>query len=190
MSKSRLVKCADCGGSFWQPIESRADPYPDSCPLCDNQDDVVLTMPKGALHPNIAKMVEEGRGPATSMLKAQSGDSVYRGMERASEARAQMAADHLGVNASEMNHMKITDLRDNLRPGDVAAKIPSAPVPPGGIHNAGFHGKPETMTGVPIAPGSMGNVGIGVHKTMIASGHMRRQAAVTRAGEQGRYKGQ
>lgn len=49
-------------------------------------------------------------------------DKVYRDMERGSEIRAQAAADMLGVPVAEMSALKITDMHDNQRPGDVADK--------------------------------------------------------------------
>lgn len=46
--------------------------------------------------------------------RGKSADQVYRQMEAASEARAEMAGDP---------SLKITDMNDNLREGDVAAKV-------------------------------------------------------------------
>lgn len=50
-----------------------------------------------------------------------SAEAVYRAMESSSAANARAAAEQLGVSESEMAHMKITDLKDNLREGDIAA---------------------------------------------------------------------
>lgn len=186
MSISRHIACQDCGGSFWHRVERRSDPNPDECPLCHNTGEPVLDM-KGKLHPNIAKMVDEGRGPATTMTKAKSGDAVYRGMENASAARAQLAADDLGVDVSEMAHMKITDLKDNLRAGDVAAKIPTAPATlTSGPNMATFHQKPETSTGQVMGPGSMGGFGERTRQKVTA-GHAQRAHQLVKAGEAGRY---
>jgi hypothetical protein len=45
-------------------------------------------------------------------------DNCYRQLEQQSEVRAQMAADQLGVPVSEMSHLKVTNLRDNVQPGE------------------------------------------------------------------------
>jgi hypothetical protein len=54
-------------------------------------------------------------------------DQVYRQMERSSEARMEMMAQHGGGSASDYSHTKITDLHDNQREGDVAAKYSPPP---------------------------------------------------------------
>ena len=48
-------------------------------------------------------------------------DKVYRDMERASEGRAEQAAEMAGVPVSEMSHLKITNMRDNVQVGESAA---------------------------------------------------------------------
>lgn len=48
-------------------------------------------------------------------------DGVYRQMETASQYRAERAAEMAGVPVSEMADLRITNLRDNLRQGDIAA---------------------------------------------------------------------
>ncbi len=56
-------------------------------------------------------------------VKAKSMDSTYRLLESSSEERAKAAAAELDVPVSEMSHLKVTDMNDNMREGDVAAKI-------------------------------------------------------------------
>lgn len=82
--------------------------FPDCCPGCGYEYDP----PPGD---NIISM------PAIRSAVAKSVDGVYRDMERASEARVQQAADVLGVPASEMSGLKVTNLRDNTREGEMAA---------------------------------------------------------------------
>lgn len=53
--------------------------------------------------------------------QAQSADDVYRQMEQGSQARAEMAASHLGLSASDMSDLKITNIRDASKPGEIAA---------------------------------------------------------------------
>lgn len=48
-------------------------------------------------------------------------DDVYRQMEAGSEQRAQQAASLAGVPLSEMSDLKITNLKDARKPGEIAA---------------------------------------------------------------------
>jgi len=79
---------------------------PDTCPICNSyigsgdNDEVAA--------PNIS--YGSKRGP----------DRLYRDMEQKSELRAQMAAERTGMSASEVSHLKMTDMRDNMRTGDTA----------------------------------------------------------------------
>ena len=184
----RLIKCEDCGQSFWHRVEHRSDPNPDECPLCHNSGEPVMKWPAKTLSPKIAQMVEEGRGPATSLRFAKNADNVYRQMETASESRAQMAADAAGVDVSEMSNMKITDLRDNLRPGDVAAKLPPNRFAQqaNGV-GPGFTQSPVAPGGAPIALGGLPKVGDSVRQNLTA-GHAQRQRDVVRAGEVARFR--
>lgn len=58
--------------------------------------------------------------PAFLTPRNKSVDKVYRDTERASEVRAEKAADMLGVPVSEMSDMKITDFRPTKHEGAVA----------------------------------------------------------------------
>jgi hypothetical protein len=62
--------------------------------------------------------------PSFLSMKTRNTDAVYRHAEIASEHRAHMAADMLGVPVSEVSDMKITNMRDNMREGDIAAMPP------------------------------------------------------------------
>ena len=101
------LKCPDCRKAFsWDA----KDAWPRYCPMCradinNDRDDDDIVMP------SIARARE-----ATKRT-----DQVYRDMERGSEIRAQMAADQLGVPVSEMSHLKVTNIRDNTREGEIAA---------------------------------------------------------------------
>lgn len=48
-------------------------------------------------------------------------DDMYRQMEAGAEFRAQLGQEVHGMDSSEAANMKITDMRDNLREGDMAA---------------------------------------------------------------------
>jgi hypothetical protein len=106
MTHKYTARCPGCHGKFpWDPKLG----YPTRCPLpgCDyttpETDEVVIAAPFL-------------RSPNTNKT-----DASYRQLEMQSEARAQMAADMAGVPVSEMSDLKITNLKDNTRPGEVAA---------------------------------------------------------------------
>lgn len=50
-------------------------------------------------------------------------DKLYRDIEKGSERRAELAAQAVGAPVSEMSGLKITDMNDNQREGDIAAKL-------------------------------------------------------------------
>lgn len=110
MASYRAV-CPGCGGKFpWNPILG----LPKLCPLpgCDYRmasdrpdDDIVM--------PSIAKA-------------RQAIDGVYRAMEEGSIHRMQVAKE-MGVEGAET--LKITNMRDNVRPGEISAMpLPANPV--------------------------------------------------------------
>lgn len=100
-----VARCPGCHGKFpWDPTKG----YPKRCELpgCDyttELDELVISAPFL-------------RSSSTNKT-----DACYRQLEQQSEVRAQMAADMAGVPVSEMSHLKVTNLRDNTRPGEVAA---------------------------------------------------------------------
>jgi len=107
------LRCPACRGKFrWDPNEG----MPDKCELCGGKvghdrddDDLVWRLLR-----------------ATD--RTASIDKVYRDMEAGSEVRAQAAAEMLGVPTHEMSAIKITDMKDNQRQGDIAAVVPPNPV--------------------------------------------------------------
>src|SRR5271166_2881475 len=102
------LRCPSCRGKFpWNPTEG----MPDICPLCEGKvghdradDDIVLPFIRSS-----------GRSKII--------DNVYRDMERGSEVRAAAAAEMAGVPVSEMSSLKITDMNDRQKPGDISAKL-------------------------------------------------------------------
>ena len=97
------LQCPKCTWKFYA-----MSLYPDCCPRCayvydPEPGDNVISMPTI-------------RTVAGSML-----DKVYRDAEKASEHRAELAAEQAGVPVSEMSGLKITNMRDNMREGDIAA---------------------------------------------------------------------
>jgi hypothetical protein len=59
--------------------------------------------------------------PFIGSAKTKATDACYRELETSSAARAEAAAHMAGVPVSEMSHLKVTNLKDNTRPGEVAA---------------------------------------------------------------------
>ena len=108
------IRCTSCRGAFpWNTKEH----WPKFCPLCSADlgddradDDIVMPFIR------------------SSSSKLAAADRVYREMEESSSRRAQAAADMVGAPVSEMSGLKITDMRDNQRPGDLAVPLPSNPV--------------------------------------------------------------
>lgn len=98
------LKCKDCGFKIpWNPLDAK----PTVCPKCEtnnssDRDDDDIVMP-------------------FIRTKSPGIDRVYRQMEAGSEQRATMAAEMAGVPVAEMSDLKITNLRDTPRQGDVAA---------------------------------------------------------------------
>ncbi len=96
------------------------------CPACRDTFpwDVKLGMPK--VCPLCAERVGHDRADDDIVMpfirtKSPGIDRVYRDMEAGSEKRAAMAAEMAGVPVSEMSDLKITNLRDGQREGDVSA---------------------------------------------------------------------
>ncbi len=99
-----VVKCPGCK----QKVKWLADDPPDDCPACGHRlvsdradSDVVM--------PNILA------------FSTRCQDGVYKAMEKASEHRMYEAAEMAGCDASEMSDLKITNLRDNMKQGEIAA---------------------------------------------------------------------
>lgn len=102
MSKVKFrLQCPECTHKFYAPSM-----FPECCPGCgyqyDPHDDTVISM------------------PAIKSLVSKVADQTYRDIERSSEQRAETAAQMAGVPVSDMSGLKITDLRDNTKPGEVA----------------------------------------------------------------------
>jgi len=101
-----VIKCPSCKVKIRWLAEDTD--YPAECPKCSlplaserADDDIPM--------PNILSF-------ATRCT-----DGVYKLAERESEARMYAAAEMAGCPPSEMASLKITNMRDHLRPGDIAA---------------------------------------------------------------------
>lgn len=94
------VQCPECGDKFSLKL-NKGDPLPDYCSHC------------GAYVGPDEHFVPTKMNIGSALGK--SGDQVYRQMEDASAVRAEAAGDP---------SLKITNMKDNLREGDVAAIAP------------------------------------------------------------------
>lgn len=105
MPVTRTYGCPDCGNTFSFLHLNADEPPPDYCAKCGSfMGDDPTPLPAA---------------PAIIGPKAKSIDETYRQLEESSAARAEAAGDP---------SLKITDLKDNLREGDVAAVAPNNPV--------------------------------------------------------------
>ena len=107
MATRFVAVCPSCRGKFpWDPkIALSRCPLPGCGYETDPPDDTVICMPslRGA------RMAQTDRS--------------YRELEQSSEVRAQLAASALGVPVAEMSHLKVTNIKDNCKPGEVAAML-------------------------------------------------------------------
>jgi hypothetical protein len=102
------VQCPECANKFYSKTVYGV------CPHCGHEaeepDDTVIPM------------------PALRSATTKATDKVYRDMETASIHRAEEAARVAGVPVSEMSHLKITNLRDNVKEGETYAMPVNNPV--------------------------------------------------------------
>jgi len=91
------LQCPDCGQQYRLKVEN-GEGLPDFCPKCGSYvgGDPDFVPSKVTIRSALGK----------------SGDQTYRMIEQSSEVRAQMAGDP---------SLKVTNIKDNLREGDVAA---------------------------------------------------------------------
>lgn len=104
----RTFECPDCDGRF-ELMQERDDAPPRFCLHCGADFGADESHRPEAVPAKIAI----GGGSA-----ARSVDQTYRMLEESSAARAEAVGNPA---------LKITDLHDNLREGDVAAKVPAVP---------------------------------------------------------------
>lgn len=98
------LRCTVCREYFpWDPTKG----WPEDCPVnhcyigMGDRDDVVL--------------------PFISQKQNLGADRVYRDMEQKSALRAKIAQEQYGLSSEDAAQLKMTNMRDNLREGDVAA---------------------------------------------------------------------
>lgn len=105
--------CPSCAATF--PYDHHpsieADPVR-FCPRCgfDQEMDPALVMP------HIGRSIGKNT------------DDVYRQMEAGAEFRAQIAQEVHGMDSTEASQLKMTDMRDHLHEGDMAAVMADNPL--------------------------------------------------------------
>lgn len=176
MARFVTYQCPDCEGVFRWLRHPSDEPPPNYCPKCGSNMTAEPTFVP--LAPHIARSISK------------TADNVYRQMENASAANMEAAAEIGGGDAADYAALKINDLADYLKPGDVAAKMPANPVSQH-MTNTGQGGFQPGMTGAEYAA----NVKIGAFprqgettRVDLVSGHSARARGVEAAGRIGRAK--
>lgn len=100
------LRCPDCRKTF--PYDPVNESWPDDCPLC------------GAFI-GTDKDGNEVAMPAIRTARSKSSDALYRQIEQASEQRVEQAAQMAGVSKEDMAGLKVTNLNDARREGEIAA---------------------------------------------------------------------
>lgn len=101
------LRCPYCRRAFqWDA----ALPWPDNCPFRECDAEIGI--------PDRGEVIQM---PSLRSARMAANDKVYRDIEKGSETRAQIAAETVGMPVADMAALKITDLKDNQRAGDVAA---------------------------------------------------------------------
>ena len=177
MPVMRTYECPDCGGRFEFLHMQRDEPPPTHCKLC-RADMGVVTHEMAA--PHIAKSI------------GKVADNVYRQMENASAARAEMAAEAAGCDVSEMSALKITDLKDNARAGETSNVVARNEVSDFMQRTGGATGVISAEQGLEYARSTTTGPYAGVGGSMIdpmKSTHWSNAAKVTAAGNVGVARG-
>ena len=113
MARYLSFECPTCLTVFRFFQHPSNEPLPENCPVCEVRGVIPVFEPAA---PHLGKTI--GR----------TADQVYRQTEAASVAAAEMAATVGGGDASDYAAMRVTNMADYLRPGDIAAKMSDNPV--------------------------------------------------------------
>lgn len=170
----RNYQCPDCEGVFEHLHMRGTDAPPAFCPLCG--------APTGDVEAEVS-------APHIRRAIGKSGDDVYRAMENSANQRAEAAAEHLGVDVSEMGAMKITDMKDNVSVGEISAVAAPNPVSTfmgntgvGGLQSA------EAAQGYAAAAQTGPFAGAGnAAREALVGGHAARAARMAAAGCSGKF---
>jgi hypothetical protein len=100
------LRCTYCRGAF--PWEA-ALPWPQVCPLCKED----ISMPDRGDDGVVMPFIRSAKMAAT--------DKTYRDIEAGSEIRVEKAAELTGASKEDMAGLKITNIHDNMKHGDIAS---------------------------------------------------------------------
>lgn len=103
------LRCPICRQAFAWNDSSQ---FPDNCLLCHE-----------FIGPDPDRDVTVIPMPFIKSAKTKQNDELYRSMEKGSEVRAELGAQAAGCSVSDMSALKMTDMNDNQREGDIAAKL-------------------------------------------------------------------
>lgn len=127
MAIYRKYQCPDCQGVFRFLHHPNTEPPPKFCPLCGADVSGEKKQRKPRLKKADHASLPDDVRPSVRRTATKSVDGLYRQMESASENRMQDAAELLGVDARSLSAMKMTNMKDNLREGDMSmSTTPSA----------------------------------------------------------------
>lgn len=117
MSIVRTLSCPSCSGEFDHFFMKSDDPYPRFCSLCGF--DTQAPVGKGRRRKKLAAMPSAPRIEGSGARK--NVDGYYRAVEEGGEHRANVA-ESMGLSSEDARTLKVTDMRDNMREGDIAEK--------------------------------------------------------------------
>jgi hypothetical protein len=177
MAHYQAYECPECRGQFRFYHHPDDEPPPKYCPLCGAhmEDEPEITFIPAA--PHIERSIRK------------TADDVFRQTEAASIANAAAVEEITGMEA---NAMKVTNMGDYLRPGDVAAKMPVTPTAQlvNGQGQGGFQPL-MGMTGKDFAratgEGAFPHAGDATRQ-LLTQGHSQRARMVEAAGNVGRHR--
>ena len=151
MPITRRYSCPDCFASFpWLHERSDQSDVPDFCPKCGS---------------NVSGVEPELSAPHIARSIGRVADNVYRAVEQSSEARAEMAAEMLpGESAADLvRAMKVTDIRDDARPGETSARPVDNEVSRSMAAPGTSWGLQDSSAGMQWAAGTQAGPGAGRH---------------------------
>lgn len=180
MAHYQAYQCPDCEGRFRFLHHPDDEPAPNYCPLCGSD---MRDQPEFAFMPS---------APHLAKTIGRTADNVYRQTEAASLANIDTVADITGSDRADLSAMKVTNMADYLRPGDIAAKLANnevakhmAKTGQGGFSPAlGMTGQDyASATGQGVFP----HAGDAMRQE-ITGAHQQRASVVQRLGQLGRHK--
>lgn len=123
MAVYRTYQCPVCEQYFDFLHHPNDEPPPDRCLLCNadvsgKKKTRKVKKVDSVNSPGLAERLKYLPRPGSRVSR--SADAVQRGMENASIARMNEAAEVLGVSPSTLSNMKMTDMKDNLREGEMS----------------------------------------------------------------------